>query len=716
MADNLTYNAAAARRMKQFLDKEMKNGIYQKNLPDQFVPEAVFSDGTMQFRNPPEPMPFDKVLIRLRTAVSNVDTVTVSVNGTMFLMQKAESDPLFDYYEKAVTVGEEKMNYFFLLQYKQETYYYCRIGTTDRKTCLKYQFAIIPGYKTPDWAKGAVMYQIFVDRFCNGDVGNDVQTREYYYLGGYSKRTEQWDQYPDVDGVREFYGGDLAGVIKRLDYLKELGIDAIYLNPIFVSPSNHKYDIQDYDYIDPHFGVIGTDGGSLLEEGETQNSKATKYRIRVTDKSNLVGSNLVFTILTQEAHKRGIKVILDGVFNHCGSFNKWLDHEGIYDGTEGYPAGAYESADSPYRSFFRFKEEHWPKNESYDGWWGHLTLPKLNYENSPELESYILKIASKWLSAPFYTDGWRLDVAADLGYSPEYNHIFWRKFREAVKKANPEALIIAEHYGDPYSWLQGNEWDSVMNYDAFMEPVTWFLTGMEKHSDSFKPELLSNSDHFFGSMQHFMTRFETQSLQVAMNELSNHDHSRFMTRTNHVVGRSAGRGAQAANEGIQPAVMREAVVIQFTWPGAPTIYYGDEAGVCGWSDPDNRRTYPWGHEDKSLLEFHREIIRLHKSYQALKTGSLLFLYGAQGVLSYGRFDKIDKFIVVVNNNDYEIEAKIPVWRLGVMENEAVCSLLRTDGNGYGFEAKIDRPKLGILTVKMPPVSAVILKNLSPMMT
>ena len=283
----------------------------------------------------------------------------------------------------------------------------------------------------------------------------------------------------------------------------------LYFNPIFVSPSNHKYDIQDYDYIDPHYGVIVEDGGNILAEGDHENANATKYQKRVTDKKNLEASNEFFVQFVEEVHRRGMKVILDGVFNHCGSFNKWLDRERIYEKQEGYAPGAYVSADSPYRSYFRFfqeERERWPYNGSYDGWWGHDTLPKLNYEDSPKLEAYIFEIAKKWMSPPYNADGWRLDVAADLGRSNEYNHEFWKKFRKVVKEANPEALILAEHYGDPSEWLEGDEWDTIMNYDAFMEPVTWFLTGMEKHSDEAREDLRGNADAFVNAICHHMSK------------------------------------------------------------------------------------------------------------------------------------------------------------------------------------------------------------------
>lgn len=179
-------------------------------------------------------------------------------------------------------------------------------------------------------------------------------------------------------------------------------------------------------------------------------------------------------------------------------------------------------------------------------------------------------------------------MAADLGHSPEVNHKFWQDFRDAVKEANPNAIVLAEHYGDASAWLQGNEWDTIMNYDAFMEPLTWFLTGMEKHSDERKEEKEGDIRLFEESMKRGMSTMMTPSILCSMNELSNHDHSRFLTRTNHKAGRAEGLGTQAAEDDINKGVFREAVVVQMTWPGAPTIYYGDEAGLCGFTDPDNR--------------------------------------------------------------------------------------------------------------------------------
>ena len=671
---------------------------------------ALFCDGTEGYVYPPEPKESELVTFRFRTAKDDVDRVGLVTSADTYVMEKECTQGEFDYYTFETRLGEEPFRYCFEVQSGTEKYYYGRCGIS-REILEHYNFVVVPGFSTPDWAKGAVMYQIFTDRFYNGDKSNDVETNEYYYIGDYSQRVTNWDKYPANMGVREFYGGDLQGVMDKLDYLQDLGVEVVYFNPLFVSPSNHKYDIQDYDYIDPHYGKIVDDGGEVLPNGVTDNSQATKYKKRTTGLKNLEASNELFIKLVEELHRRGMKVILDGVFNHCGSFNKWMDRERIYEGEEDYEPGAYVSADSPYRSYFRFfKEgpENWPYNANYDGWWGHDTLPKLNYEDSVKLENYILYIGRKWVSPPYNVDGWRLDVAADLGRSNEYNHEFWQKFRRAVKDANPNALILAEHYGDPSDWLKGDEWDTVMNYDAFMEPVTWFLTGMEKHSDEAREELLGNIDNFIGSMAHHMSNMLTPSLQVAMNELSNHDHSRFLTRTNHMVGRVEHLGPEAANEYVNKAVMREAVVMQMTWVGAPTVYYGDEAGVCGFTDPDNRRTYPWGHEDQELIAFHKEAIRIHKEHPALKTGSLKILGGEENILSYARFKGHDRIIVVINNRSERAEVKVPVWEAEIPIKCRMKRLLYSYKDGYTTEYEEYLVEDGEVVANMGPHSALVL--------
>ncbi len=672
--------------------------------------EAIFSDETENFVVPSEPAIGDDVFVKIRVLKDNIDEVYLVNNDNLFKMELCETTGKFDYYKYTVKNIQEKIEYQFKILKNNVDYYFSKFGVSSNVN-KDFDFRIIPNFKTPDWSKGAIMYQIYIDRFYNGDKTNDVVTNEYAYLGRGAKNIENWNEPLENRDVSNFYGGDLQGIIDKLDYLSDLGVEVLYLNPIFVSPSNHKYDIQDYDYIDPHIGKIVKDDGDILKFGSFKNKFATKYMTRTTNIENLEASNELFAKLIDIAHSKGIKVIIDGVFNHCGAFNKWLDKEKLYENS-GYEVGAYYSQDSKYHDYFKWNGGKWPKNNNYDSWWGHHNHPKLNIENSKELEQYILNIAKKWVSPPFNIDGWRLDVAADLGSTEEYNHEFWKKFRKSVKEGNEDAIIIAEHYGSPISWLQGDEWDSVMNYDAFMEPLTWFLTGMQKHSEEFRQDLLSNSFAFEGSIRYNSAKFSIQSLNTAMNQLSNHDHSRFLTRTNMKTGRLHTVGYKEASKGVKPSVMREAVMIQMTWTGSPAVYYGDEAGLTGWTDPDNRRTYPWGHEDKKMIKFHKEMIKIRKENIALKLGSLMFLKNTHGVISYARWYKGNIIVVAVNNNFNGVDLNIPVWKVVGDDKIDFEELIYSNDFDFSKSSRTVKNIKGFTEVNLERRSCVVLRALN----
>ncbi len=672
---------------------------------------ALFADGSAFYRQFSLEGDKREVRLRLRTLRDNAEQVTLVCGGKRREMEWAFREGLFDYYETWLHVPEECCRYYYEVRSGKVLVYYTVKGA-DLKLDESYAFRLNPDLQTPDWAKGAVFYQIFVDRFCNGDPSNDVVDGEYFYISQRAWTEKIWSAPPVEPDVCHFYGGDLQGVLDKLDYLQDLGVQVIYLNPIFVSPSDHKYDTQDYDHVDPHFARIVRDEGEVLDWNDHDNRHASRYINRVTSKENLDEANRFFADFTKEVHRRGMRVILDGVFNHCGSFNKWIDMEHIYEGRPGYAPGAGVSADSPYRDFFSFRSDSWPDNRSYEGWWDHATLPKLNYEASQKLQDYILEVGARWVCPPYNADGWRLDVAADLGHSPAFNHAFWKKFRKAVKAANPDALILAENYSDPSDWLKGDEWDTIMNYQAFMEPVSWFLTGMEKHSDFRRDDLCNNYEAFRGSMARNMANLPYEALLTSMNELSNHDHSRFLTRTGGKTGRLAAAGTLAAQVGIRPEVMREAVIIQMTWPGAPTVYYGDEAGVCGWTDPDNRRTYPWGREDRQMLDFHKEAIRIHRQAPVLHTGSLKLLYGETGVLCYARFDRRDCYLTILNNTDEEKKLSIPVWQAAAADDARMERLLLSRRDGFTTEREQIRLQAGTMQVSMGARSAAVFREMS----
>jgi len=661
-----------------------------------FNKEAVFTDETQQFVSPYDPNPGDTITFRLRTAANADCEVRLhfcDAAGTVLPMIRTERGKFFDFFTVKTQAPADAMRYFYTIVWEGQIFYYNKRGFGENLV-EHYNFRLIPGLKTPEWAKGAVMYQIFVDRFNNGDPTNDVISHEYTYLGTTPKALP-WDKDITVGDFCNFYGGDLQGIMDKMDYLQDLGVEVLYLNPIFVSPSSHKYDIQDYEHIDPHFGVIIEDGGEVLRFENVNNKHATRYVKRVTSPVNLEASNALFAELVKKAHDRGMKVILDGVFNHCGSFIKWMDVAGFYKAAG--ELGAYHCEDSPYRDYFIWN------NGVYDGWWDNSNHPKLNFEDSQELFDYILEIGKKWVSPPYNADGWRLDVAADLGRTPEMNHRFWQRFHNAVKSANPDAIILAEHYGDPSPWLNGKEWDTVMNYDAFMEPLSWFLTGVSKHSDEARHHLKGDAMAFEISMRHHMAYLNVHALQSAMNQLSNHDHSRFLTRTSGNTGRWHTLGARAAEMGIDKNIMMSAVVFQMTWPGAPTIYYGDEAGLAGWTDPDNRRPFPWGKEDVQLMQLHKALTTLRKNHPVLRHGSVEFLWSNRDFISFGRWDASQKIVVAINSGIKPKEVILPVWKVEFFEGY-LTEIVTTNDNAERRHYVTN----GELSITVPAQSAIVL--------
>ena len=667
--------------------------------------DALYSIGKGFYREPEESHAFSELTVRFRTLREDVDRVLLYLpdEQQIHAMELGSSDHYFDYYEIAIKLKDKPLHYYFRIEKGEEVIHYNRLGVTEDLD-IQYAFSVFPEFFIPNWIKGTTMYQIFVDRFRNSDGKNNVEDREYIYLGRPVVSVADWDAPVESFDVHRFYGGDLEGVWEKLDYLEHLGVEVLYFNPLFVSPSNHKYDTQDYDHIDPHLGRIVHDGGKVLPQGVMDNKEASKYSIRSTDKENLEASDTLFLLFVEACHKRGMRVIIDGVFNHCGSFHRYMNASYFYKTGEGspYPKGAYESFDSPYRDYFHFskgEKADWPENDTYEKWWGNDTLPKLNYENAIKLEEEILAIAKKWISPPFSCDGWRLDVAADLGHSEAYNHKFWKKFRKAVKEANEDAVILAEHYGNPSAWLKGQEWDSIMNYDAFMEPVSWFLTGMEKHSDRAEPEKFGDGELFFNTMRYNMAKLPENALDAAMNQLSNHDHSRFLTRTNRRAGRMKD-GFDDAGIGIDFGLFRLASMLLFTWPGAPTLFYGDEVGVYGWTEPDCRRTYPWGKEDLELLEYHRYLISNRKNSKALREGNLMLLKSGKNWVTFLRCSERQIALIIIYCGDEDCTLDIPLWRASITDKMEIRRVLKTDGRGYNAGQTKRFTENGILSSRL----------------
>ena len=461
---------------------------------------------------------------------------------------------------------------------------------------VSYQITIYNKQEVPSWYREGIIYQIFVDRFFNGeDEGKVLNPKKNTFIYG------NWDDSPmyikDVDGniARwDFYGGNLLGVKKKLEYIKLLGVSVIYFNPIFDSPSCHKYDTGDYEKIDPMFGD---------EE--------------------------IFKDLCSEAEKLGMRIILDGVFSHTGSDSKYFNKFGNYDSL-----GAYQSLQSPYYRWYRFND--YPN--LYETWWGFSNMPNID-ELNPSYLDYIIRndnsVIEKWLSLG--AGGWRLDVADEL--PDEFIKILRKKLKE-VKK---DSVLIGEVWEDASNkvsynrkreYLFGNELDSVTNY-----PLRQIILDLVRNH--------IGSKYFIKKYLSLKENYPKEYFYSTMNMLGNHDTERVLTMLNNNID-----------------LLKEAVLIQMTLPGVPLIYYGDEAGLNGGKDPSNRKSYPWGKENKDILEFYRKISAIRVSEEALKNGEIEFLEFNNGILGYERTLNKDRIIIVVN----------------IMEKEENISINNVDGN------------------------------------
>lgn len=437
----------------------------------------------------------------------------------------------------------------------------------------------------PAWVQDAVFYQIFPDRFARSatvDKPNNL---------------EPWDAPPTVLG---FKGGDLAGVSEHLDYLEDLGINAIYFNPIFQSAANHRYHTHDYYRVDP-----------------------------------LLGGNEVFRDFLDAAHRRGIRVVLDGVFNHASRGFLQFNHI-----MENGPR-------SPYLDWFHVKgfplhafDPNHPPN--YDCWWGLPALPKLNTEN-PQVRGFIFDVAEHWLRQGI--DGWRLDVPLDI-QTPG----FWQAFRRRVKAVNPEAYILAEIWDDAQAWLQGDHFDAVMNY-GFNRACYGFFGGSWLDADR-RPGGFAiaplDGPAFAREIDRLLGLYAPEVPLAQFNLLSSHDEPRFLTMVEGDVRR-----------------LRLAMLFQMTFPGAPSIYYGDEIGMEGGKDPDCRRAFPWDEWcwDKALLADVRRAISLRRAHPALRRGTFTRLGVTQDAYAFARVYEGEVVVVALNRGGAPAHLSLDVGAL-----------------------------------------------------
>ena len=488
--------------------------------------------------------------------------------------------------------------YYFIVEIDGQTVYYTNnsekmggVGQTDTDPRdNSYQITIYDkNYKTPDWFKGRIMYQIFTDRFFgdHSDTNGAIpKKRDEYVIHNDWYEQISFNSHPFEMGpaCNDFFGGNLKGIIKKLDYLKSLGIGVIYLNPIFDAYSNHKYDTADYMNVDPMFGT-----------------------------------NEVFTQLCEEAEKRDIRVILDGVFSHTGSDSVYFNKYGFY----GQDQGAYKNPNSPYREWYQFT--NYP---NYESWWGCSNLPNVN-EMTPSYLDYILRnddaVIKTWLKRG--ASGWRLDVADEL---PDE---FIKILRREAKKQNPDAVIIGEVWEDasnkvsysiPREYLFGDELDSVMNYPFKDNMLAFILGGIDAQTLNAR-------------MMSLFENYPKETVHALMNIVGTHDTMRIKTLLGGLSHDCGTRKLSSTDEELAIRRLKLLSFVQMTYVGVPCIYYGDEVGMQGGGDPFNRGTYPWRAVDSELRKWYTDLGTLRNAHDCLKTGRYKTLYASGDVYIYARY-------------------------------------------------------------------------------
>ncbi len=605
----------------------------------------LFSDQGPLYDSAPEPTPTQRVMLTLRACTGDVTGADIEYYDTAdqvfhsIPMHRAARDPtgIFEYWRGSVPGGTAAKRYRFRIRDGSDTAWLNAAGITSSEPSSG-DFFIIPGFRTPDWMKNGVMYQIFPDRFYDGDRSNDVTNGQYTYAGC---ATEQhaWGAsvFAKARGCNSevFFGGDLAGVDQKLRYIKKaLGASIIYLNPIFRSPSNHKYDTQDYYQVDPAFGTAATLQHLIADIHSSSNGPA--------------------------GH-----ILLDGVFNHSGDSNCWFGRQ-TYDSISCPEPGAYQSRSSRYYSYYSFQS--WP--HSYSTFAMSVpSMPKLNYGASgsavrAQIYGSKTSVVQTYLRAPYGVDGWRLDVAQSLDAagkegSDATNHEIMRELRSAVQSVDPHAEILGEYWDDPSPWLDdGKEWDGAMNYSGFTRPVSEWICGVDEKG---RPAAIDEST-LDRRLRASRADLPVGVQETMTNELGTHDTVRFATR--------CGGDIRKTYLGL---------ILQFTYVGTPAIYYGDEYGMQGGADPDDRRTFDWarGNMKDPAVALTHKLVSIRNRYAALRTGSYLTLLtdDAHHIYAFGRLDATHRLAVVLNNGNDTQAVSVPAYRLSMIDGSRVTDLL-----------------------------------------
>ena len=593
--------------MKQM---EQYNGSWQ---------DTVFSDGSKLFLSKSNPKVGDEVEIKIRLSKdSPINRVFLRYlrNGERTIVpMNGKTRGIYDIYKTSIEINQREIRYHFILLTDSRTYFYNQGGLTECILNEDYDFKIISDFSNPEWTKDEVFYHIFVDRFCNGCEDNDVKDNEYEEYG-YHARKIPWGEKPgsyDEFGNLNFYGGDLEGVEQKIPYLKDLGINALYLNPIFQSPSNHKYDCEDYFNVDKHFG-----------------------------------GNEALVSLSNKLHENNMKIMLDISINHTGITNKWVKDK---------------------RQYYYNKEDG-----SLECWVGVKTLPVLNY-NCKELQDVIYRnedcVLKHYLKKPYNIDGWRFDVGHTVAKmdATQMDKELWQDVRKSIKDTNDDAYIIAEHWTDCSEYLQGNMWDGTMNYIGFMRPVRRYLGEPDKYIRWVIEDLkmkTGSADIFMREIMAHYGRLPFQMQKLQFNLLGSHDlprfhHSKYLMHDGK----------------LNKDNIKASIIMLLTFIGVPCIYYGDEILIDGEDGNDQGCRYcmDWdsSHYDKEIHDLYKKMISLRKSEEVLKSGSFKFIKADERILSYARFD--DKTAIIYINSQDDEYKKLTLSLDSIGQAEKVQTIL-----------------------------------------
>lgn len=610
---------------------------------------SVYTDGSSFFVSNPKPRRAETISIRLKVR-ANERLKHVLLRSReygrehLYEMKKEETRRGFDWYVVEVTVHEQRFCYQFYLVTELEIFYYTQHRITDYMPDESRDFVILVDYDAPDWMKNAVFYQIFPDRFRNGKPELHVADGEYTYRGHPVQRITDWSKPPGVyeeSFCLDFYGGDLYGVIEKLDYLEDLGVNAIYLNPIFWAPSIHRYDALDYELVDPYLG-----GDEALAQ------------------------------LSEEMHRRGMHLMLDISVNHVSSDAKWFNRDGVF-----YPLniGAYHNPHAAERAFFFFDE-----NNDYYKWADVETMPTLNYQ-SERLRDKIYRapdaILKKWILPPFNVDAWRFDVA-DVFARNEHADVHqevWREMRQELTSVRSDIVFLAEEWTDCTPMFDGKTWDSTMNYFGYGRPARMFLGEPDHFSKRHEVLRKIRPTMSAADLKARILQFYSRLPHVVQSQMLNHLNTHDLTRIYN-------------DPSVNRDEYRSMILLMFTLPGMPSIYYGDERLLNGRATDLEGARFPmdWSPLEKADLEtkknydLYRLLAHLKRTSPVLIDGGFKILYADGRIFSSARFSEEELLLTVFSGEEKDRRIRFNIADLGFSDADLIETLI-----GNEIEAEIE---------------------------